>query len=147
MRERRFSYANVGTYKESFEVGVTQNKFVQITFLRSLSKASFKLNIRLLSLIFAALLCAIEATRRLVFFVGLEFGSPRFASLCETKLFACERGQIARKKVRHFVFLIIYFRLQTGITENLKIFLLIYQVLVNIEILQLGLGIQWTGEE
>ena len=40
-----------------------------ITFLRSLSKASFKLNILRLSLIFAALLWDTVATLRLGFFV------------------------------------------------------------------------------
>lgn len=49
IRDNRFSYAKVGTFR------------------RSLSKASFKLNILLRSRIFAALLWAIEATLRLVF--------------------------------------------------------------------------------
>lgn len=49
IRDRRFSYANVGTLR------------------RNLSKASFKLNIRRRSRIFAALLWAIEAILRLVF--------------------------------------------------------------------------------
>lgn len=42
---------------------------IQLTFLRNLSKASFKLNILRLSRMFAALLCETVATRRLGFFV------------------------------------------------------------------------------
>lgn len=45
----------------------TERRF--ITFLRSLSKASFRLNILRLSRMFAALLCDTVATRRLGFFV------------------------------------------------------------------------------
>lgn len=41
----------------------------KLTFLRNLSKASFKLNILRLSRILAALLCETVATRRLGFFV------------------------------------------------------------------------------
>lgn len=58
IRDNRFSYANVGTFR------------------LNLSKASFKLNIRRRSRILAARRCAIDATRRLVFFDGFGAGNP-----------------------------------------------------------------------
>lgn len=65
----------------------------ELTFRRSLSKASFKLNILLRSRILAARRCAKEATRLLVFFVEVdadpfEFGAvkaPRGDKRCEAK--------------------------------------------------------------
>lgn len=81
------------------------NKTVVITFRRSLSNASFKLNMRRRSRILAARRCAIDATRRRVFFVDPEplpllFGAgnaPRGDSRCDTKPPICDRGQSAAK--------------------------------------------------
>lgn len=57
------------------------------TLRLSLSKASFRLNIRRRSRMLAARLCAIDATRRRVFLDDeLEEGwLPRGDSLCETR--------------------------------------------------------------
>lgn len=67
------------------------HKYV-LTFLRNLSNASFKLNIRRRSRIFAARRCAIEATRRLVFFIVAFVAvkpPPRGDNLCDTKPVIC----------------------------------------------------------
>uniref|UniRef100_A0A182TDS6 Uncharacterized protein n=1 Tax=Anopheles melas TaxID=34690 RepID=A0A182TDS6_9DIPT len=80
MRDNRFSYAKVGTLR------------------RSLSNASFRLNMRRRSRMLAARRCAIEATRRRVFLVDPLDGAgwaPRGESRWLTKLPTCCRGQIA----------------------------------------------------
>lgn len=75
-----------------------------LTFRRSLSNASFKLNMRRRSRMLAARRCAIDATRRRVFFVEPElpllFGAgnaPRGDSRCDTNPPICDRGQSATK--------------------------------------------------
>lgn len=75
-----------------------------LTFRRSLSNASFKLNMRRRSRILAARRCAIDATRRRVFFdepeLPLLFGAgnaPRGDSRCDTSPPICDRGQSATK--------------------------------------------------
>lgn len=70
----------------------------QVTFLLSLSKASFKLNILLLSLILAALLWAIDATRRRVFLLEELDRLPLGVNLCETKPFTWLLGHIDKSE-------------------------------------------------
>lgn len=80
--------------------------FISLTFRRNLSNASFKLNMRRRSRMFAARRCANDATRRRVFFVDTEplpllFGAgnaPRGDKRCETSPPICERGHRAAKK-------------------------------------------------
>lgn len=104
MRDNRFSYANVGTFR------------------RNLSNASFKLYMRRLSRIFAARRCASDATRRRVFLLEfVEFEPVPVVPLrddgprrCDTRPETCDRGQIAYLKeiviyLRFFLFKKYYF--------------------------------------
>lgn len=76
------------------------------TFLRSLSNASFKLNMRRRSRMLAARLWAIDATRRRVFFDEPLDAAPRGdESRCETMPGICDRGQSATmmEEKRHWM--------------------------------------------
>lgn len=85
--------------------------FQALTFRRSLSNASFKLNILRRSRMLAALRWAIDATRRLVFLVGtlafplllVAVNAPRGDKRCETNPPIWDRGQRATDQSIAFI--------------------------------------------